>query len=239
MTTEMHKTATRDRLLASARKVFAEKGYHHATVAEICERAGANIAAVNYYFRSKETLYVEAWHSAFRRSITAHPPDGGVPPDAPPEARLRGRIRSLMHRVADPESHEFDIIHKELANPTGLLTETLRTAIEPIQQGFSTVLRDLLGPGVSEADARLCERSTMTQCMHFMMRERFYRLSPNVTPPGPPPLGLDMDVIADHVFRFILAGIRDVRGRAERGGAGAGAGAGDGDGETPPGVGAS
>jgi len=215
----MHKAATRDRLLASARQVFAEKGYHHATVAEICKRAEANTAAVNYYFRSKETLYVEAWQSAFQCSITTHPPDGGVPADAPPEARLHGRIRSLMHRVADPESQEFDIIHKELANPTGLLTETLRTAIEPIRQGFNAVIRELLGPDVPETDLRLCERSTLTQCMHFMMRERFYRFSPGVPPPGPPLLGLDVDVIANHVFRFSLAGIRDVRQRYQGGNA--------------------
>jgi len=217
MTTEMHKATTRDRLLASAREVFAKKGYHHATVAEVCEGAGANIAAVNYYFRSKETLYVEAWQSAFRRSLATHPPDGGVPADAPPETRLRGRIRSIMHRVADPESQEFDIIHKELANPTGLLTETLRTAIEPLRQGFGDVIRELLGPDVPDTDVRLCEKSTITQCMHFMMRERFYRLSPDVAPPGPPPLGLDVDVIADHVFRFSLAGIRDMRQRLESG----------------------
>ncbi|MBL7139948.1 MAG: CerR family C-terminal domain-containing protein [Planctomycetes bacterium] len=217
MTTEMHKTATRDRLLASARRVFAEKGYHHATVAEICERAGANIAAVNYYFRSKDTLYVEAWQSAFQRSIAAHPPDGGVPADAPPDERLRGRIRSLTHRVADPESQEFDIIHKELASPTGLLTETLRTAIEPIRQGFSSIVRELLGPRASDTDVRLCEKSTITQCMHFMMRERFYRLSPDVPPPGPPPLGLDTNVVADHVFRFSLAGIREIRRQVESG----------------------
>jgi len=79
MATKTHET--HDRLLDAAGAVFAEKGYHHATVAEICERAGANIAAVNYYFRSKDNLYVEAWREAFQRSVRAHPPDGGVAAD--------------------------------------------------------------------------------------------------------------------------------------------------------------
>ncbi len=76
---------TCQRLLDAACAVFAEKGYHEATIAEICEKAGANIAAVNYHFGGKETLYVRAWKLAFERSLAAHPPDGGVPPEAPPE----------------------------------------------------------------------------------------------------------------------------------------------------------
>ncbi len=52
--------ATRKRLLAAAGRVFKEKGYHGATIAEICRVAEANIAAVNYHFSDKETLYLEA-----------------------------------------------------------------------------------------------------------------------------------------------------------------------------------
>ncbi|MBW2127416.1 MAG: helix-turn-helix transcriptional regulator [Deltaproteobacteria bacterium] len=37
----------------SACEVFAEKGYRAATIADICGRAKANVAAVNYYFGDK------------------------------------------------------------------------------------------------------------------------------------------------------------------------------------------
>ncbi len=60
---------TRVKLLQSACKVFAEKSYRDATVAEICRYAGANVAAVNYYFSSKKALYAEAWRLAFNRSL--------------------------------------------------------------------------------------------------------------------------------------------------------------------------
>ncbi|RXF57379.1 TetR family transcriptional regulator, partial [Enterococcus faecalis] len=39
-----------------------------ATVAEICARAGANIAAVNYYFGGKVALYQEAWRHCLAES---------------------------------------------------------------------------------------------------------------------------------------------------------------------------
>src|SRR4030042_1476603 len=88
-------------LLAAASEVFAEKGYRDATIAKICKRAGANIAAVNYHFGDKETLYKEAWRHSFSESLKAYAPDGGVSADAEPEQRLRGYIVAFLRRIAD------------------------------------------------------------------------------------------------------------------------------------------
>ena len=51
---------TRGKLLAAAGEIFAEKGFRETTIAEICLKAGTNVAAVNYHFGSKEALYSEA-----------------------------------------------------------------------------------------------------------------------------------------------------------------------------------
>jgi AcrR family transcriptional regulator len=202
---------TRERLLQSACEVFAAKGYREATIAEICERAGANIAAVNYYFRDKASLYVEAWRVSFQESIARHPPDGGVPPDASAEERLCGRIRALVHRVADVQSNEFRIIHKELAQPTGLLAEVMAESINPIRQGLEELVRELIGPGASAEEIRLCQMSVRAQCFDIMI----HRQRPPLAR-GPDPLPaqpLDVNVVADHIARFSLAGIRDMRQR--------------------------
>ena len=45
---------TERRVLEAAGEVFAALGYRAATVRQICEKAGANIAAVNYYYGDKE-----------------------------------------------------------------------------------------------------------------------------------------------------------------------------------------
>ena len=48
--------ATRRALLDAAADVFAESGFRCATTREICRRAGANVAAINYHFGGKEGL---------------------------------------------------------------------------------------------------------------------------------------------------------------------------------------
>jgi TetR/AcrR family transcriptional regulator len=48
---------TRERILAAARKEFAEKGLEGARVDSIARSAGANKAMIYYHFQSKERLY--------------------------------------------------------------------------------------------------------------------------------------------------------------------------------------
>jgi len=49
----------REKLLDVAEKVFAEHGVDGCTIRSITTEAGVNVAAINYYFRSKEDLYQE------------------------------------------------------------------------------------------------------------------------------------------------------------------------------------
>ena len=207
---------TRRQLLASAGEIFAAKGFRAATLAEICHRAGANIAAANYHFGNKEKLYVECWRFAFEQSLEAYPPDGGIPAEAPVEDRLRGSILAIMRRILDPRSHELDIVYKEMANPTGLLADAIPQALEPIFSRFRLIIDELLGQWANEQEIRLCLMSIRSQCFGPLMRERRRKLDPV----GPLPLSHDpalgnVEELAEHVTRFSLAGIRSVRRQAD------------------------
>ena len=53
------KNDSRNRIIKSAIKLIGEKGSLHITIREIAIEAQVNIAAVNYYFRSKNILFKE------------------------------------------------------------------------------------------------------------------------------------------------------------------------------------
>jgi TetR/AcrR family transcriptional regulator, regulator of cefoperazone and chloramphenicol sensitivity len=91
--------ATRQRLLEAAGEVFAERGFRAATVRDICQRARANVAAVNYHFGDKEHLYTAVLKYAFSCALQKYPPLLGLDDTASPEQRLRVFIRSFMLRL--------------------------------------------------------------------------------------------------------------------------------------------
>lgn len=203
---------TRRKLLDAAGVLFAQRGYHGTKTGDICRAAQVNIAAVHYHFRSKDEIYVAAWRHEFERSIAAYPPDGGVPAHAPPEDRLRGHIQALVRRSMDPASRDLDIAHREMSNPTGLLAAIMHLALKPLRQMHLAIIRDILGPGATVQDVQLCEMSIHAQCVVSLMHERRRRLNLKDKPhPAPPWQHVAEAVLAEHIFRFSLAGLREVR----------------------------
>jgi TetR/AcrR family transcriptional regulator, regulator of cefoperazone and chloramphenicol sensitivity len=199
---------TRGSLLKTASEVFAEKGYRDATIAEISERAGTNIAAVNYHFGDKEALYREAWRYSFRQSLEVHPPDGGAPGSAPVEQRLKAQIRALLSRSTDPDNKGFMIVNKELANPTGLLEEVMREEVLPITERMESLVREALGPGVSKARVRFCTISIIGQCIMPTYISRLQRHKPDAQKDS---WRIDdIEAYAGHIVAFSLAGMRAV-----------------------------
>jgi AcrR family transcriptional regulator len=201
-------------LLAIASEVFAEKGYRDATIAEISKRARANVAAINYYFGNKETIYKEAWRHSFSESVKIHPPDGGVSDSAPPEERLRGRVTALLHRITDVNNKDFLIVHKELANPTGLLEEVMRKELRPLHEKMETLVRELLGHRASDMEVRFCVISILSQCINPMVAKKG-RKGKREDRDGPPGID-DIEAYSNHVVTFSLAGIRAIPDDTEK-----------------------
>lgn len=194
---------TRSRLLDAACDVFWEKGFRDAKVAEICRRAGTNVAAVNYYFGSKDALYTAAWQQAFEKSIVPEPPET---PDATPEDRLRHKVNIFVRKFCTPgATGQFTRLYlMELANPTGLIDDSWRKTIEPRRQQMLAIVRDIAGPGVSEETVRFCELSLVNQCRALLMlrtSDLEYVMDQNVSPEL-------IQKLADHITRFSIAGIR-------------------------------
>jgi len=93
-----------------------------------------------------------------------------------------------------------------MANPTGLLEEVLREEIHPLQRRTAGLVRELLGPLVSEEEAMFCELSIISQCMNPIVAGRG-RGKRDAGQDGPPEID-NMEAYADHVVNFSLAGIR-------------------------------
>jgi len=196
---------TRLRVLNAACEIFAQKGYRDARVADICGRAGANVASVNYYFGGKASLYQEAWRQAledFQQRVILD-----VEAVLPKEA-LRQYIQALIRLFsAKGESADFSRLYlMELLNPTGLIEDAWREMMETRRQRLQQIIRRIMGPGAKELAVRFCEQSIINQCRVLLTIKRSdleYMLEERLTP----------DLIrrlADHIADFSLAGIEAV-----------------------------
>jgi AcrR family transcriptional regulator len=56
---EMEKTDKRTSILNAAEKLFASQGYEGTSTRQIATEAGANMSMINYYFGSKEGVFME------------------------------------------------------------------------------------------------------------------------------------------------------------------------------------
>lgn len=201
---------TRAKLLRVAGKIFAEKGYDRAVHKEICELAEVNTSAINYYFRSKENMHQEAWLQAFRESLEKYPPDGGVPADAPADARLRGQVSALVHRIVDPDNIEFDIAYREMADSTQRLAPVIEKAMGPLHENLRSVISELLGPGVSDRELDFCAMGIVGQCFNPLTMHQHFKRRWGDRPESPLAIDFDVEVFIEHVFSFSLSGIKGV-----------------------------
>ncbi len=202
---------TRDRILSKACEVFAEKGYHDATIEEICKRAKSNIAAINYHFGSKDQLYARVWRCAFDEAIRAYPPEGGLGPEDPPEDRLRGAIHSLVGKTVDAGriGHAGKLLLREMINPTDVIMHVKHEAISLLHERMHNLMRELLGPDASDEQLLMCQMSVVHQCIAIGI-DLFRGRMPEHMKLDAPSDDL-VDILTEHIWRFSLAGIEAVR----------------------------
>eukprot|EP00752_Nemacystus_decipiens_P014515 g12924.t1 len=139
---------TRRRLLDTAAELFATKGYRNVAVRDICERACANIAAVNYHFGGKDKLHIAAIDHARERALKEDPAPAGPKPDGPltPEQKLRRHLRAMLGRAfaTGPAGWYMQIVLREMVDPTPALRHALDGNIGPHQRRLEAIVGQVI-----------------------------------------------------------------------------------------------
>ncbi len=202
---------TRRHVLESACHVFAQQGFHDASIAEICERAEANIASVNYHFRSKKDLYQEALRYSFEVSEQKRPllPDAAEVPC--PEERLRCFIAAQFHRVfcSGICGCVSRLTAHEMTNPTFAHEDVFKGLIEPQMAYIDGIVRELLGRSASKKKVRNCTLSVVSLFGFYQFSSMARQALLGQEQRTPKKLE---DMVA-HTTEFALAGIAATRKR--------------------------
>ena len=206
--------ATKQRLLEAAGELFAERGFRNTNVRDICRRAGANVAAVNYHFRDKEALYAAVFQYAGACAIQTGRAENGAGRPWSPEQRLRGFIRGLLDSFFDGGRPAWlmKLVALEMIEPTRLLDALVEERIRPDYTRLKSIVRDLMGGRPDEAAVGLCAFSIVGQCTFYRHnRSVVARLCPGQTY-GPD----EVERLADHITAFSLGALAAFKRRGQR-----------------------
>ena len=204
-----HDKETRERLLSTAERLFAERGFSKVTIREICRSAHANVAAVNYHFSGKKGLYDEVVRSAIKtmQSTTDSIRDAGS--HRPADEQLAAYISIFLQRVvAARDSWIHQLMMRELADPTPALDLVLKKVVQPRMAYLRDVIAPMLESEPDDARVERCAMSIQAQCLALLTHP--------VAALRPKSLNeRELEAMAQHIAQFSLGGVRAI---AQRGG---------------------
>jgi AcrR family transcriptional regulator len=205
--------ATRRRLMEAAGEVFAEQGYHHATVRDICARAQANVASISYHFGDKEKLYEATFDYWIGLAMERYPPTLGIVDSDPPQKQLRAFIWSFVHRALDtgrPAIHG-KLILREMIEPTCALDRQVELVMKPASRTLWRIVASLLGANANDATIRRSCCSIVGQIVfHHHGRALIERIYPeqHYDP-------VELEHLVDHITTMSLGGLSALAGNRQ------------------------
>ncbi|HKV51900.1 MAG TPA: CerR family C-terminal domain-containing protein [Gemmatimonadaceae bacterium] len=205
--------ATRERLIAAATRLFAQRGFNAVGVRELARAARANVAAVNYHFDDKLGLYRVVVHAAVDAMRSGDDAFLTAAAGVSPEEQLRTYVTGYLPRIASSDDRTawiHDLMRHEMSEPTPLAPWIAEHGILPRIEYLAGVVSKLLDCQPNDPRVPRCVISIQAQCL-FYRPDRFRTAAFK----GWPVSSAELAAIADHIVEFSLAGIQRIRRRVK------------------------
>ena len=132
---------TRERILMVAALLFSENGFEGTSVRAICAKANVNVSLVNYYFGTKEQLYLEVHKMIHSRNSDQipwiHDKPAAVADMDEWELRLNELIMDILSiGMQDDKLHRCSrrLIALEMSHPSKCLPVLLEEFYKPLRE---------------------------------------------------------------------------------------------------------
>ena len=207
----MEQTGTKARIVEAAIEEFLGKGYESATIRGICAKAGANVAAVNYHFGSKDALRAAALELIMTSCHERYPMTDGLAGAQSPEERLRLFIRNLLRLIIpdDPvHARRSKLVWLEMDNPGPAFSNLVERFMRPIKDLLHGIILGIVVQTDLET-LRLYVGSIAGQCYFYAQNKAVItQLFPDKTYSPQ-----DVERLAEHIHQFSLAGFEALSGQ--------------------------
>lgn len=178
---------TKYAILMAGLKLFGEYGLKGTSVRMIADEAGANVAAIPYYFTSKENLY-HAVVTYITHQIEDHMKDvrGHIEPILRKEKLSKGEAEKIVLMIVQNMAKMFvesdepkawaQIIMREQANPTEAFDIFYNGHIKSMQAMAAKCVGTCLGKDPKSAEVKIRLHALIGQVLGFLVsRETLLR----------------------------------------------------------------
>src|SRR5581483_465484 len=181
----------REELTRTAARLFAERGYHGTSLADLAEALGIQKASLYHHIDTKEDLL---WEVARAGAESFHVGLDGLPDEAPATEKLRLALRAHLRVVAN-QLDAATVFTREWRSLSGGRRE--RFVAE--RRRYEERLRDLFREGLEHGELR-ADLDVVAAALLFLSAANwaFTWLRP----------GGDTDDLADRFFGVLLDGMR-------------------------------
>jgi AcrR family transcriptional regulator len=198
-----------DRLLDAAEQLFSEHGFDGASVRDIAATAGCNIAAVNYYFGSKDKLYTEVWRRQLVQMRDARlQAIEQVMSESNGKPSLEDLLKSFANAFIGPFVDEsrsrqlMKLMAREMIDQRMHVNLFVEEVIKPTMGAMRGALPKAC-PGLDESKIPLIIVFLAGQLMHVVHIKAMLDQTEMTGMPA-----FDLNEAVDHIVKFSAAGIR-------------------------------
>lgn len=170
-------TVAREQLIKHATRIFAAKGFAGAATREICDAAGANVAAIHYYFGDKEGLY---------RAVLMHPIAHVTgqfgrfdDPSIPFEQVIRNVLGVFVDMALNDDPHELDVtrLHlRESLEPSAIFRDVVAQSIVPQHNALAALIAAHCGMKKPDVDIHQLTFAMFAMATDYCMSREFINM---------------------------------------------------------------
>ena len=164
--------ATRRQILGTAVRLFAEHGYADTTSKMICREAGVNIAAVNYYFGSRDDLYRAVLEDVHEHIVNERQMELITSAQLPVEEKLERVLDAYISAAYDGQSWYARIWAHELISPTPLGGVDFLTSTLSKERSIGSLLSEMTGIPRDDPALQSCIITVMSPYLLMLCVQR-------------------------------------------------------------------
>lgn len=199
---ERQRRERREKVLLAARRVFAEKGYHAASISDIIAAAGIARGTFYLYFVSKRAIFAELLDHFFAH-MTREVRQVDVSPGAkPPRDQLHAIVRHTLSTLVENR----DLTRILLREAVGL-DDDFDRKLQDFYGRLLAVIGHALETGQRFGIVRECDIQVASHCVLGSVKELADHLLLESTRGG----AFDLDAITREALDFNLSGVFRVR----------------------------